>query len=117
MTESFQDQLPLSVRKGRKGRHERAADRTITVARADGQLTDVDVLLTTALRALARQLDAAEREANAWAVAAITREIREMLHTAKLTASERVVTADDPFASFMQAMAADDVPVRNPAQS
>ena len=107
----FQDQLPLTVSKGRKGRHERAADRTITVARGAGSLTDVDVLLATALRALARQLDAAEREGNPWAVAAVTREIRETLHTAKLTATERVVTADDPFAAFMEAMAADDAPV------
>lgn len=70
-----QDQLSLSIRKGRKGRHEIATDKAIAAAQRDKRLTVIDSVVVTTCRALAHQLDVAERKGEPYATAAVAREL------------------------------------------
>jgi len=69
------DQLPLTIPRGRKGRHEAATDKAIAAAQRDKRLTPIDSAIVTTCRALARQLDVAERDAAPYATAAVSREL------------------------------------------
>ena len=65
----------MTVAKGRKGRHEAATDKAIAAAQRDKRLTVLDSVVVTTCRALARQLDVAEREGQPYATAAVAREL------------------------------------------
>src|SRR6516164_5311646 len=94
-------QLPFAVGRRVIGRHERAASKAITAARASGAIGPVDLAAVTLLRGLARALDGAELEGSAWAVAAVARELRETLTTMRLTPASRTNDGGDPFAEWL----------------
>ena len=107
MTPSDDTYLPgMAAPKTVKRRHELAADRTIRDARANGllQTGHSDDALVTTLRAIARQLDVAEATDKPYATAVLSRELRELLVSARLDPGARTTAGPDPFTSLVTAL-------------
>jgi hypothetical protein len=81
-----------------RGRHERAVNVALGAATEAGTLLPTHGALVTTMRALGRQLDAAEQSDSPSAVVLVAKEIRE-----QLVASGMMPTSiSDPFAELLE---------------
>lgn len=107
--------LPFAVARRRPRRHEAAVNRAVLAARAAAGLEASDAAAVSLLRALGRALDVAEAEPNAWAVAAVSRELRETLAVMRLTPAARGHDGADPFAEWLAELTTAEHPENRPA--
>lgn len=84
-----------------RGRHERAGDRAIAAARADGVILAEHEGAVALLRALARALDAAELADEPGKVATVAKEYRQALEAVGLLPRPAAAAPIDPFAALL----------------